>query len=110
MKIDNDEKFWMFIVNVVDSYRRNNSGLNLNEVFFELKEYSAYYAGLVEFLSHEKGVKPPNWVYRKRFYLKNPYFPGNFKSYGYRILTMIESPVEFKTRNIFIGSNTFDRC
>ena len=71
---------------------------------------NAYYAGLVEFLSNEQGVQPPLWVYKKNFYLKNPFFPSGFKNYEYRLLTMIETPIEFKIRNIFLGENTFSRC
>ena len=63
-----------------------------------------------EFLTREQNVKIPKWVFNKEYFLDDPWFPSDFNSFSYRVMLMIESPIEFKTRNIFIGENTFDRC
>jgi len=49
------------------------------------------------------------WVFSSKYYLQNPVFLGGLKG-EYRILIMLETPLSFKSRNIFIGANTFDRC
>jgi hypothetical protein len=71
---------------------------------------NAYYAGVIEFITNEQGIKTPNWVFKKKYYLNDPFFVSGFTNFVYRVLTMIETPVEFKTRNIFLGEDTFSRC
>lgn len=51
----------------------------------------------------------PKWVFDKKYVLEDPYFPGDFKSDKLRLLLMIESPMEFKLRNIFISENGLNR-
>ena len=109
MSIDEYRVLWNEIIRFVDDFRRNPN-TKIKKPWFESDIANAYYAGVVELVTKEQNVRTPKWVYRKIFYLKNPYFAGRGNSFEYRILTMIESPLEFKTRNIFIGENTFSRC
>ena len=49
------------------------------------------------------------WIFDKKYILKDPYFPQGIKNNKLRILLMIESPVEFKSRNIYISNNALRR-
>ena len=101
------QDFWKVIVQIVDDYRGET--INLDFIDFEDEIKNAYYAALVEYLTNERGEIPADWVSDKKYFLKDPVFLSNFKNFEYRVLTMIETPLEFKTRNIYIGENTFFR-
>jgi len=100
---------WNVVIRFVDDFRRNTN-MRIKKPMFDSDIANAFYAGVVEYISNEQNVQAPKWVYNKEYYLSIPFFAGGFKSLEYRILTMIETPVEFKTRNIFLGENTFSRC
>jgi len=103
------QKFWFDIIQIVDTYR-SNTNLSLVERDFDSPIADAFYAGTVEYLKNESNQKPPKWVFKDKYYLKSPWFANNFKNLELKVLIMIETPVEFKTRNIFLGENTFSRC
>ena len=109
MSSEEYQKFWFDIIRIVDTYR-GNTNLSLIERNFDSPIANAFYAGTVEFLKNESNQKPPKWVFKKKYYLKTPWFANNFKSLKLKILIMIETPVEYKTRNIFLSENTFSRC
>jgi len=108
-QFDEYREIWNGIIYFVDEFRRNPSK-KIKKPPYRSVLANSFYAGVVEFLTREQNVKPPLWVFDKKYYLKNPWFPDNIKNGKYRIMLMIESPLEFKTRNIFIGENTFSRC
>jgi len=108
-QIDEYREIWNGIIFFVDEFRRNPNK-KINKPPYRTITANAFYAGVVEFLTREQNIKPPMWIFNKKYYLKNPWFPDNIKNRKYRIMLMIESPLEFKTRNIFIGENTFSRC
>ena len=49
------------------------------------------------------------WMSNKKFILDDPYFPHGITDGRLRLLLMIESPPEFKSRNIFISANGCNR-
>lgn len=67
-----------------------------------------FLAGMVEKLCNDHDLECPAWVFDDRYYLGKPDFwmdaQGNL-----RVVLLVESPVEFKTRNIFTTSNTLTR-
>ena len=109
MSCDEYRILWWDVVRYVDMFR-SNPLINIEEPQYESAEYNAYFAGLVEFLTKEQKIDTPDWVYNKKYYLSYPIFPTNIKNTLFRVITAIETPLEFKSRNIFIGANTFDRC
>ena len=109
MSVEEYRQYWPHIIGIVDEFRRNPE-LSLDENIFSSKLAGAFYAGVVEFINNEINRPPPNWVYKDEYYLKKPWFANNYKSAKLRIFIMLETPIEFKTRNIYIGANTFDRC
>ena len=99
---------WNEIIRFIDDFRLNPLPEKLKYNKYQDKIEGTFYAGVVEMLAKEQGLKIPSWVYNKKYYLSEPVFMGGFKG-EYRILIMIETPLIFKIRNIFIGKNTFDR-
>ena len=68
-------------------------------------EKQAYYCAVIQKLFKDIA---PSWIYKDKYYLKEPYF--TFKTNNaLRLILMIESPFEFKSRNIFISNNGLDR-
>ena len=72
------------------------------------KIYAALLAACVHKLANDFNLDVPEWVYDKRFYLKDPYFGGNVKG-NLRLLFMYKSPPEFKHRNLFVCENILKR-
>ena len=103
------KSFWNKIIYFVDDFRREPVEDKLREVNIENQMAAAFYAAVVEVLAKEKKMPVPKWVYHEKYYLKEPAFPGPLKG-EYRILMMLETPLAFKTRNIFVGANILSRC
>ena len=101
---------WNEVIRFVDDFRRNP---NLEKIqkppTYSNNVAQAFYAGVVEELTKEQNMNTPMWVFSPKYYLQNPVFLGGLKGI-YRIFIMLETPLSFKARNIFIGANTFDRC
>lgn len=49
------------------------------------------------------------WMSNKKFILDVPYFPNGITNGKLRLLLMIQSPPEFKSRNIYISENGCSR-
>jgi len=103
------EQFWRKIISFVDNFRRQPDPLFLVENE-ELSSFEgAFYAAVVEELAKEFEISIPRWVYKKKYYLNEPVFPNGLKGDS-RIYAALDAPLAFKTRNIYIGRNTFLRC
>ena len=109
MNKEESKKLWRMIVNFLDDFRRNPNPESLQEIDSLGIIEGAFYAGLVEEMAKEQKFSVPAWVYKENYYLSEPLFFNGL--YGdSRIITALESPLSFKTRNIFIGADTFSRC
>lgn len=71
------------------------------------KDY-AFLAGVAHKLCREYGIRPPEWVIKDKYFLDSPYFSGEAKG-NLRLVLLVESPVEFRMRNIFTSENTLVR-
>jgi len=100
---------WNKIIMFVDDFRLNPQQ-NFIKTSLDSLQADALYAGVVEYLAREQQVTIPDWVFDRKYYLDEPWFVSGLKNLHHRIITMIECPGEFKSRNIFLGKNTFDRC
>jgi hypothetical protein len=67
----------------------------------------AYSAALVEELCVRNRLKIPAWVEDKKLFLKEPFFVGNLESL--KSFLLVESPVSFRRRNIFVSENVLNR-
>jgi hypothetical protein len=65
-------------------------------------EYDAYLAGMAEAVALEMGWAVPRWTKDANRVLRRPYF-GKAPE-GMRIPLLVESPVAFRKRNIFVDA------
>jgi hypothetical protein len=71
-------------------------------------ERQAYWASVAHFLSTKLNIKPPLWVFKKKYSLYNPYFLNNAKG-SMQFILLFESPIEFRMRNVFVSANALTR-
>lgn len=69
----------------------------------------AYLAGMVHKLSNDFTLAVPEWVFKDKYYLSEPYFSDNASNDHLKIYLMYTSPSEFKHRNIFTSEDTLKR-
>ncbi len=69
-------------------------------------EISAYLAAMAEKLSIDNKLPVPEWTRKQKYILKEPYFYGGEKL---KAILIIESPIAFKRRNLFVSSNALVR-
>lgn len=67
-----------------------------------------FLAGMVHKLCNDYDLDCPDWVHKDKYSLPEPHFAFNAKG-NLRIILLVESPVEFKIRNIFVTANTLSR-
>ncbi|HZZ92506.1 MAG TPA: hypothetical protein VFE23_08085 [Usitatibacter sp.] len=67
----------------------------------------AYYAAVAEHLALQSGLPIPAWTLAKERFLRRPFFPAGLESLKSSLL--VESPVAFRRRMIFVGANPLSR-
>ncbi|NTZ20783.1 hypothetical protein EXW96_25680 [Paenibacillus sp. JMULE4] len=67
-----------------------------------------FLAGMAEKLCNDYNLECPAWVYRPQYYLKEPVFWMEAKG-NLRLVLLVESPIEFRLRNIFTSANSLTR-
>ncbi|MDF2927315.1 MAG: hypothetical protein K0R57_6229 [Paenibacillaceae bacterium] len=75
----------------------------------EDSRHLAYCAAGIHMLCRTLGQPMPTWVTNTSFILEEPYFPGATTDL-LRLVCLIESPPEFKMRNIFTTENVLGRA
>ena len=68
----------------------------------------AFLAGTAEKLCNDAGIDPPGWVFKDDYVLKDPMFAMDAKGM-FRVYLLVESPIEFVVRNIFVTENCLQR-
>ena len=71
------------------------------------KKYAAYIAAMVEELCFTNNIDIPDWVFDKKYSLKEPFFVGGLESI--KAFLIVESPLPFRRRNIFVSENVLKR-
>lgn len=69
----------------------------------------AFIAASVNKICDDYRVSNPKWVFKKEYFLKEPYFSLNTKS-ELRIYLLLESPVQFRMRDLYVFNNVLSRC
>jgi len=72
------------------------------------KEHAAFLSAAIHKLCDDYGVTAPEWVFKDKYFLKDPFFSPNVKG-DMRLFFMYVSPPEFKIRNIFVDNNVLKR-
>lgn len=66
-------------------------------------------AGTAHKLANDYGIEIPKWVYDPMYKMPYPTFAYNTKNEEYQEFLMADTPHEFSSRNMYIGSNAIDR-
>lgn len=72
------------------------------------RDCNAYWAAVAETLCREAGLEPPPWTESPRCYLNRPWFAGSLE--GLKAILLVESPVAFRRRNLFVSANALARA
>jgi len=62
---------------------------------------------MVEELCFTNDIEIPEWVFDKKYSLKEPFFVGGLESI--KAFLIVESPLPFRRRNIFVSENVLKR-
>jgi hypothetical protein len=73
----------------------------------EFKDVDAYLAAMAEYLCREAGLPPPDWTERPEYFLHEPWFAGGLENL--KAILLVESPVPFRRRNLFVSANAMTR-
>lgn len=71
------------------------------------RKIAAYTAAMVEELCFKNNIDIPAWVFDKKFRLKEPFFVGGLETL--KAFLLVESPLPFRRRNIFVSQNVLKR-
>ena len=108
-KLELNPSQWLIpFMEFVDDFRRTKSEAEIKEPIEPGNErFDALLASTIEYLCHELGLEPPAWVWEVpscRF----PWFVSGVESL--KAITLVESPVYFRRRKIFVLGNFLDRA
>lgn len=68
----------------------------------------AYLSAVAEALCYYDGNDAPRWIFEDRFFLDDPWFASSIE--GMKPLLLMESPVFFRRRNLFVSRNALTRA
>ncbi|MGB4313240.1 MAG: hypothetical protein ACOX0L_06370 [Natronincolaceae bacterium] len=107
------ESFYICFGNFLDEFYRKNgherAKMIETEPGYDIPvEQKAFLASAVHKLANDFQIDVPGWVFKKEYYLKEPYFDCNARG-KLRLLFMYKSPAEFKHRNVFVDENILQR-
>ncbi|MBI5582718.1 MAG: hypothetical protein HY892_02745 [Deltaproteobacteria bacterium] len=71
------------------------------------RDVNAYLAGVAETLCREAGLTPPAWTEKSEYFLPEPWFAGGLENL--KAILLVESPVPFRRRNLFVSQNAMTR-
>ena len=107
-KIDNDPQWWaIHLMNFVDDFRYYKDLKAIAEAF-ELSDekMDALLASTAESLCDEFKLTPPAWLSEVPA-CHDPYFVGDFQNL--KAISIVESPLRFRIRKIFVLDNFLSR-
>ncbi len=107
-KIKNDARWWcIHLMNFVDDFRYYRDPKAMAQPF-ELSDekMDALLASTAESLCDEIGLDPPAWLANVPA-CREPYFVGGIENL--KAITIVESPLRFRIRKIFVLENFLSR-
>jgi len=107
--MQNDPENWIIeFMDFVDDFRYYQNEAMIKEPF-ELSDekIDAILASAIEYLCDEIGMEPPEWVWDVPP-CKDPWFVSGMESL--KAITIVESPVYFRRRKIFVLENFLSRA
>jgi len=107
---DDRREIWFALGNFLDSFKLDPNPARLAEPTEPIDvQTDAFLAGAAEHLSRQNGIALPAWAGDEKYYLKDPFFPSGLTG-PYRIFLLADSPLAFKSRNIYVEANVLSRC
>lgn len=103
--------------NFLDKIRYEYNNSNLNSDYFNKEPKfdnslndinKSYFVAMCHKLCREFGFKLSKWMLDDKYILDKPYFAGNPKG-NLKFLLLIESPYEFRAKNIYVTANALER-
>jgi hypothetical protein len=96
---------------LMDAFRRaspEERAAMVADPHFECGPWEALLAGVVSSLCREVALPVPPWT--EAISSPAPYFPFPAKSFAMRVLLMLESPLPFKLRRVFVPATYMQRA
>ena len=104
----NPEHWRVPFMDFVDEFRRTKPSVSLQEPLGSQDErIDALLASTIEYLCVEQGVSVPAWVWNVPA-CRDPWFVSGVENL--KAIALVESPVYFRRRKIFVLENFLDRC
>lgn len=101
------ENQMVYLMDFVQDFRRQPDAKALEEPFPQTNEQlDALLASTAEALCAEAKLAPPSWI-REVKPTKFPYFVSGIENL--KAIALVESPVWFRKRNVFVLKNFLDR-
>ena len=107
-RMESDPKHWVvWLMDFVDDFRYHRNPAALNEPF-ELSDpkFDALLASTAEQLCAEMGLECPDWVLQVPA-CASPWFVAGMESL--KAIALVESPLRFRIRKIFVLENFLSR-
>lgn len=108
-EVKNDPENWEIpLMNFVDNFRRYRDPGSIKTPPKPINEkLDALIASTVEYLCNEREMKVPQWV-QKVPSCRKPWFVSGLENL--KAITLVESPLEFRIRKIFVLENFLSRA
>jgi hypothetical protein len=111
----NTNDFEIHLGNFLDEFYRSSESTKSNMVKDEPESFNnisqqtyAFVAGTTEKLCNDSSIVPPRWIFKDEYTLKEPMFAMDAKG-TLRLYLLVESPIEFVVRNVFVTENCLQR-
>ncbi len=107
-KMQQDPDNWEIpFMDFVDEFRRHGDFAGIETAFKRDNErFDALLASTLEYLCHEQDIDIPDWVFDIPA-CRKPWFVAGIESI--KAIALVESPLEFRIRKIFVLENFLDR-
>lgn len=107
-KISADERWWkLYFYDFVDDFRFHKNLEAVSEAFtFDNNKFDALLASTVEALCKEMDLETPAWI-KEVPPCKEPFFVSGFENL--KAAAIVESPLFFRIRKVFVTGNFLQR-
>ena len=107
-EMEKDTENWIIaFMDFVDDFRYYKDAAVIEEPLeLNNEKFDALLASAIEYLCDEMGMEPPEWVWEVPP-CKDPWFVSGMESL--KAITIVESPVYFRRRKIFVLENFLSR-
>jgi hypothetical protein len=107
-RIEQDPDYWeIYFANFLDDFRRHKSVHAVAEPLeLDNRKLDALLASTAEALCDEAGLEPPAWLSAVPE-CEQPYFVGEIERL--KAISIVESPLRFRIRKIFVLENFLSR-